>query len=714
MQGMKMRWAWPIAAVSILYGTAAFADVSGTITAPTSGQSGANFFATYDLEVDAESKGYVRLTTSFGAGLLVGGTPTTTCAAPVAVVDGVVVLEGAFETGACSLTVPVTPIASGSLSLAGNIEWGTFNGADCWDGRLSASNGSLSLTPATITVPDSTTSTSLSASSAQIQGDAPVVYTFDFADQQASGTINVSGTCTLSFDADVKIQSLSSSCTGSATATVSSLTDNQVALLISSPGGESCTGSATVTGHPAGESTTGKLICSAFGFGGGVFVNETTTKLVQVTRGIEPAFTKAFNPVPVFGGGLVNVTYSITNTDRDNPLTDVTFTDDFSGLIAGLEVSSAPANPCGSGSSVSGTSVLTLAGGQIAPTETCEFTVVLAVPVTATAGVYTSESGALEGTTAAGPLAGGFVAAASFIVSEAPVVALEFNPDTAVPNTDALLDVSISNPSTAAVDSMDIRIATVAIANGAAVEPIAAGDNICGGVTVTNVSGDPGYTSITGGSIAGQSDCTFTLKIAVPNTSTSGQKSVDVSSAVFQVAGNPVIGVTSGANVTIPTAPQAKVQVSPSTTSPGETVTITVQMENSPENDSDASQVGWTLDVESAVAGAQVVGLPKSDVCGAGSTLTVDTSTGLVTLAGATIAPGEDCEVSFQVVLPDTVTSGSYTFATSDTTASYGAVATAGAGGTATMQVQTLTASHVLNGAELSAGATPPASPIRS
>ncbi len=118
-------------------------------------------------------------------------------------------------------------------------------------------------------------------------------------------------------------------------------------------------------------------------------------------------FSKAFDGEAAPGGG-VGLRFTITNPDPANGANDIRFIDDLDAVVPGLEAFGLPeSDVCGPGSEISGTSILTLTGGNLGPGKTCVFTVALRVPPVAPDGAFTNVTGALEATVGESSVTGG-------------------------------------------------------------------------------------------------------------------------------------------------------------------------------------------------------------------------------------------------------------------------------------------------------------------
>jgi hypothetical protein len=169
--------------------------------------------------------------------------------------------------------------------------------------------------------------------------------------------------------------------------------------------GASCTFAATIT-VPAAAAL-------------GIYPSTTSTVTGQVggapvstpaaTADLEVAFldfTKAFGSAGV-PGELVVLSFTITSPDPINPVQDLAFTDDLDAVLPGLVALGLPAaDVCGAGSSLDGTSLLSLTGGSLAPGGSCTFDVTLQVPSGATVGDYLNTTSVLSATVGGTPVTG--------------------------------------------------------------------------------------------------------------------------------------------------------------------------------------------------------------------------------------------------------------------------------------------------------------------
>ncbi len=110
------------------------------------------------------------------------------------------------------------------------------------------------------------------------------------------------------------------------------------------------------------------------------------------------------------------------NTDTTASLAGLSFTDDLGAVLPGLLVDSLPlGEPCGVGSTVSGTSTISLADGFLGPGGSCTFLVTLRLPASVADGTYVNTTSQVS---SAGRVAGPPAVASLTVRSRAVAVAV--------------------------------------------------------------------------------------------------------------------------------------------------------------------------------------------------------------------------------------------------------------------------------------------------
>ena len=329
--------------------------------------------------------------------------------------------------------VKVTDLAFSDTLPAGMTIATPANAAtSCVGGVLSAPDGGTTISlsggrvgtanscTVTVNVTATTTATNTSGdltSSGGNSGTAMATLTVDgarpgFSKSFSPSSIPLGGTSTLTFTID--------NSAGGSFAQVSFNDPLPAGMVIASP---SNAASDCTSGLPAAGADEEDTIF----FGGVVLASTTCTASIDVTTNITGRFvnvsselqvgtsnpvssgvatavldvpvdflSKSFTDDPVAPGGSVTLEFTITNPDRVDSATNITFTDDLS-FLTGLTAAGLPLSACGgtlAGSA--GDTFLTFSGGTLAPEASCSFSVTLSVP--ASAGDFTNTTGAITAT----------------------------------------------------------------------------------------------------------------------------------------------------------------------------------------------------------------------------------------------------------------------------------------------------------------------------
>ncbi len=467
------------------------------------------------------------------------------------------------------------------------------------------------------------------------------------------------------------------------------ITLSAVGFLPSSPvlaAGETCTVTVDVTAagddlyeNVSSELTTQPIFAGSVGF---------ATAELDVRVGF---LVKSFTDDPVPPGSAVTLEFTINNPSRDFEATDIEFTDDLDAVLPGtpdLTVSGAlPTDPCGAGSTltVEPVNVLTLAGGNLPAAGSCTFSVTLTVPVGAATGIHTnttsSISATIDGATETGDPASDDLRVIAF-----PILVKEFldaatlDPDPVVgAGDDVVIRFTITNTSTTSaatdVEFFDeltafLPFPITAVLPGA--DPCGAGSSVtldsCG-ADCQGLSLNDGLLSAAG--MAGDS-CSFDVTLTLPTGLGTGTYVNTTDEITAMVDGAPVTGLPATDTFDLVAAPRLTKEFTTDPVQPGGMVTLEFTLEHDPSAPGDAVDVEFTDDLAAALAGlAAAAGqLPLADVCGPGNGDLVGTAGDtLLTFSGATLAPGEICTFSVDLLVPVDAPAGIHTNTTSNVVA---------------------------------------------
>lgn len=106
----------------------------------------------------------------------------------------------------------------------------------------------------------------------------------------------------------------------------------------------------------------------------------------------------------------------------------------------------------------------------------------------------------------------------------------------------------------------------------------------------------------------------------------------------------------------------------PAPVAPGGTVVLEFSIENTSPTDA-ATDLAFTDDLDASLSGLHAVGLPQTDVCGAGSALS---GSNVVSLTGGSVAAGDFCTFQVTLEVPESAIPGMYANITSEMTGQLG------------------------------------------
>jgi MYXO-CTERM domain-containing protein len=435
--------------------------------------------------------------------------------------------------------------------------------------------------------------------------------------------------------------------------------------------------SMSVTLNVPGDAQTGQYLnttsdVSATAAGLSVLSAAATADLEVTSVVLEKQFVEE----PVFAGDVVTLRFTVTNSDPTDPASSMLFTDNLDDTLDGMAAVGLPvANVCGAGSRIEGTSSLIFTGGNVPGGGSCSFDVSVQVPPNAAASSYNNntsgfsfdfagETRLIEG------------AHDTLTISEPLSFAKAFDVDVVAPGETVSLEFTIGNAHSSQVaDQLAFTDDLGAALEGLEAVGLPAAD-VCGeGSMLTGTD----VLTLSGGALAAESSCTFSVELQVPNDVATGTSVRNVSTELS--------GMIDGFERKAPPA-QDQLAVNLMTLSksfdssaePGDSTTLSFVIENL--NSTSAAQgVSFTDDLDAVLSGLVAAGTPIEDVCGAGSVLD---GSSVLTLRGGNLEPGASCTFSVAVEVPSTAEPGDYVNITSVLSNAQGVV---GDPGTATLTV---------------------------
>ncbi|MFK5984004.1 MAG: hypothetical protein QM479_01075 [Pseudomonadota bacterium] len=611
---------------------------------------------TYTIDNSAEASGVSGLTFSntLPAGLVVAN-PNQALTSCIngnfsATVSGNTINFSDYRLGAgqsCSFSVNVTNTTAGSYVST--------------TGSLSSSAGSAGTATATLTVDGSRPGFSMafSPSSIDIGNSSTLTYTIDNTSNSSQVFFLVFANTLPSGMLVSSTPNLSTTCeTNALTAPPDS---NSISfLLFSIAAGVSCTYSVDVTRI---SSATLVNITGALSQNGSNPSGSAIATLGYSTSGLSIA--AVFTDDPVQAGGIVTLEYTINNANR-NDATNISFSNTVDTNIAGLSTISASLNnnpPCGSGSSITGlgTNTINLIGGSLSSGQSCTFSISLQVPGGAAVGSYENTVSDFEGYVDS--IQNTDTATAFLIVQPTPSLSKSFIPGSTALGSDVILRYVINNSSTVDMTAIAFTDAINQIYSGTVVKTLP-NANSCGTGSIFSTALDNDlYTfNVSGGNLTAGSSCTFDLVLTMPATGGTFDW-LSTSSKITAVAGgSAIIGQPASATLSILSAPALQMSFLNKYIAPDNAVNLEFTLTHGLAAPTNATGIGFTVDLDSALTGMIATTGTQTDICGSGSSLS---GTDTLTLSGGTLIPGGSCTFSVSVQVPAATPSGKIDLQTS-------------------------------------------------
>jgi len=588
---------------------------------------------------------------------------------------------GIGSSSSCSVTVDVTSSTPGTHT---NVS-----------GDLTSDAGNSGSATADLTVATNRPgfTKAFAPSSVNFGGRSTLTFTID---NTANGSTAFSLTFTDNLPSGMVVASpanASSTCNGG---TLSAPAGGSVISLgpdFSTPGspsvaaGASCTVSVDVLGNAVGSlgNTSGELTSTS----GGPSVSSGKAGAVLTVTVDRISLTKSFTDDPVPPGGTVTLEFTLRNLDRASDATSITFTDDLDATLSGLVAIGTPiADPCGPGSSLSGTSVLTLSGGNLPLEASCTFSVTLQVPASAASGSYYNETSTVSADVGGRPVTSS-AGSDLLVVSPVPLLTKTFVDDPVGAGGSVTLEFTITNtsPTSAATDIAFEDVFDVVLATASATPA----NGFCGaGSTATFIP--LGFSSptlvVSGASLDPGASCTFDITLDVTVGASGGIYPNTTSEITATVDGETVTGSAASDDLEIVSGPTLVKEFTDDPVAPGGTVTLQFTLAHNEGAAGDATDVTFTDDLDAALSGLVATGLPMADVCGVGSQVS---GTSTLTFSGGTLTPGETCTFSVTLQVPSTATAGNHTNTTSSVVSSVLGVTTVEIAATDDLRIAGLT-----------------------
>lgn len=402
------------------------------------------------------------------------------------------------------------------------------------------------------------------------------------------------------------------------------------------------------------------------------------TVMVNTPATNGPTLIKRFDPGASGPGGTVQLVFDIVNTTRD-AATNIAFSDDLNVMLAGAAASNVPTTACGG--ALSGTSTLSLTGASLASGESCSFAVDVVIPGGASPATYTNTTSALTATVGGIPFTGAVASDTLEISAGTPQdLQISFLSSPVAAGSPTTLRYTITNPNPS-VGSTEVAFSQVFSGFGGLTASSTPGANSCGAGSSATFTpafnpaqpcdpcdGIPARFELTAGSLPPGGMCTFDLTLVIPGDLAGGSYPTETTRVTSDAGtgskGADTLSVNGGVSLNFSKAfPDGPADA-------GATTTLEFTIASS--DGGTATGLSFSDDLNAMLAGTTAIGLPLSDPCGAGSTLSGSAGDSLLTLTGGNLAGGS-CTFSVTLNVPAGAATGDY-FNTTDALTGAGGV----------------------------------------
>jgi hypothetical protein len=198
--------------------------------------------------------------------------------------------------------------------------------------------------------------------------------------------------------------------------------------------------------------------------------------------------------------------------------------------------------------------------------------------------------------------------------------------------------------------------------------------------------------TVTGASLEGGLNCNFTVDILLASGTAGGDYTTATDPVTATILATSVTGPGASDSITIVDGPALTLELPLTAAAPGDQVSATFTL----SRDSLAPEVidiGFTLNLEDALAGLTADPLPLGEVCGTGSALALVINGGEeISFSGGRLDIDTSCTFDVVLNVPAAAESGSYDLTTSAVTSTVSGVSVSGSPVSASLDVTNLAA----------------------
>ncbi|WP_419226889.1 Ig-like domain-containing protein [Alteromonas sp. OM2203] len=464
--------------------------------------------------------------------------------------------------------------------------------------------------------------------------------------------------------------------------------------------GASCTASVDITSSIISDYTlnSGVLFnATVQSFGSFTFVQSPVSLGVQDTAqlSVESSLLSISTPNSVVPGVPTTLTFTLLNNNRDQDITNLSFTDDLNAALTGLSATNLPASDfCGAGSSISGTSLLSISNVSLASGESCSFAVNVLIPSNASAGSYTNTSSIIAYDLDGSPTTS--IAASNAInIYSAPLLNMQVVDDPVGLGDDVTLRYTVTNTDSAnALSDATFQHTLNTLVAGVTINTLPAANSCGTGSTFTGNTDGSGNLNfvMNDGVLAAGGSCSIDVALTMPVSGALGDFVLTTGNITGVVDGETLVGAAASDTLSVIGAPALTLSLSSGNALPGDTVTATFTLNYSANASADATELGFSVDLDAALTGLIATNATQNDVCGTGSSIS---GSSVLTFAGGELSAGDTCSFSVVLQIPNSASGGTVSITTSAVAGTVSGVAVSNAAVSNNILISGITATKV-------------------
>jgi uncharacterized repeat protein (TIGR01451 family)/uncharacterized protein (TIGR03382 family) len=380
---------------------------------------------------------------------------------------------------------------------------------------------------------------------------------------------------------------------------------------------------------------------------------------------------KVFVTNPVMPAGVATIEFTITNFNRDSAASSISFSDDLNNMLSGAQAIGLPlADPCGSGSELSGTNVIVFENGYLEPQTSCSFTVDVQLPGDAAFGSYINTTSTITAEVDGRSLEGG-PGIDLLNVSAAPRLSMSFAVNPVGAGSETVLEFTIENTSTV-YPATQVSFVDNISAFMPGIQMLDAATDVCGSgssLGFYSIDIDSYALILESGALDPAATCTFAVSLPIPVGTANGvyvNTVSDISALIEDVEQN---AASVSQTLEVVAGPRLRMSFLDDLVLAGDTITLEFELihdENAPDQ---ANNITFSDNLATVLGGLSALDLPANDICGTGSVLE-DAGANNIHFSGGSLEPGSSCSFNVDLLVPPEALSGIYMNTTSQVTAS--------------------------------------------